>query len=208
MTLADNLRKIRGVIRNRKLVVITKGIRVDRIQELVRLGVRCFGENYVAEAEQKISKLKAEWHMTGHLPPSEAKEAVSLFDVVQTLDSPKLAYKLDKAAKKLNKVQDVMVQVNISQDPQRYGIRPVGSLHFVKELTKLQNVRVIGLMAMAPLVEASATKPYFRQMKVIYDVVRKHVPTAKYLSMGMSHDYKQAVEEGANMLRIGAALFG
>jgi pyridoxal phosphate enzyme (YggS family) len=207
MPMEQNLDHVRSIIRDRaKLVAITKTQPLERIKELHKLGVSCFGESRIQEAETKIPYLEAEWHMVGHLQTNKAKRAVELFEVIQTLDSMKLASQLDKFARKQNKIQKVMVQVNISQNPDRYGINPEETLHFAQELQKFKNLKLIGLMAMAPLIVPEQTRPYFRAMRSLFDVLNKHIKL-QYLSLGMSTDFRQAIEEGGNMVRIGALLF-
>jgi pyridoxal phosphate enzyme (YggS family) len=203
----QNLERVQSMIDGRaKLCAITKTQPLDKIRELHSLGIDCFGESRIQEAETKIPQLEAEWHMIGHLQTNKAKKAVELFEVIQTVDSIKLAKKLDKFAGKKDKIQRVMIQVNISLNPQRYGINPEETLHFAQEVVRYKNLKLIGLMAMAPLLVPEKTRPYFRQMKVIYDAVSRHTKL-EFLSLGMSTDFVQAIEEGGNMVRIGALLF-
>jgi pyridoxal phosphate enzyme (YggS family) len=207
MSVEDNLRHVQSLINGRaRLVAITKTQPLERVKELHRLGVNCFGESRIQEAETKVPHIKAEWHLIGHLQSNKAKRAVELFEVIQTLDSLKLANRLDKFARKKEKIQKVMIQVNIAQNPDRYGINPEETLHLAQELQRFKNLKLIGLMAMAPLIVPEKTRPYFRAMKAMFDVVNKYTKI-EYLSLGMSTDFVQAIEEGGNMVRIGAILF-
>ncbi|MFH1473366.1 MAG: YggS family pyridoxal phosphate-dependent enzyme, partial [Candidatus Aenigmatarchaeota archaeon] len=201
MGIYENLESIKARIGDARLVVISKTVDVDKILEVQKLGFSCFGESYIQEAEWKIKEVnavqKAEWHFVGHLQGNKAKKAVEMFDVIQSIDNEAIARKVDSYAKQIGKIQDVMIEVNLSEDAARYGVRPEATLSFAHDLSKKQNLKVIGIIAMAPFIEAEKTRPYFRQMKVIFDIVQKHRPTIKWLSMGMSNDYIQAIEEGA-----------
>lgn len=210
--LETNLDEIKDRISERaELVAVTKTVDTDTIKKLISLGLRTFGENRINDAELKIDEISSihdniRWHMIGHLQSNKAKKAVRIFDVIESVDSLKLAKLIDKEAGKVNKIINIMIQVNISGEEQKYGINPEEVDDFLTPISGLQNIRVIGLMAMAPFVEPEAARPYFRRMKQIFDSLKdKYNLTA--LSMGMTNDYAAAIEEGSNMVRIGTALF-
>ena len=142
-----------------------------------------------------------EYHFIGHLQTNKAKKAVQIFDLIQSVDSLKLAKEIDKRARQINKIQDILVEVNIGKEPQKYGIMPDETLNFVKEISNLENIVVKGLMCMPPL--HKNPRPYFKEMKKTYDNSKLEI-----LSMGMSNDYKIAIEEGSTMIRIGTLIFG
>jgi len=200
----NNIQKIKLEIGSTKLVAVTKLRTIEEIKQAINSGINIIGENKIQEAEQKYSEIKdmeVELHFIGHLQTNKVKKAVEMFDLIQTLDSLKLAKEIDKRAKEINKIQDILIQVNIGKEPQKYGVLPENVIEFVDNINKFQNIKVMGLMCMPPLNRDS--RPYFKEMKMLYDKLELEV-----LSMGMSNDYKIAIEEGSNMIRIGRLLFG
>lgn len=217
MVLEENLVKIRENIAkafakaDRKpediaLVAATKQATAGQVRECIKLGIKDIAENRVFEAEEKfnaLSDLKFKKHMIGHLQTNKAKAAISVFDVMQSLDSLKLAKEIDKRAKNTGKIMPVFIEVNIGKEEQKSGVLPEETLAFYDKIIKFSNLKVNGLMCIAPLVEPEQARPYFKQMKKLSDQLK-----LKWLSMGMSNDYIIAIEEGSNMVRIGRALFG
>ena len=194
-----------GIPPDVKLVAVTKTRTVEEIRHAIMSGVTCIGENRVQEAEKKFPFLpKVEKHMIGHLQTNKVKLAVELFDMIQSVDSLKLAEEISKRCETIGKVMPVLVEVNIGNEPNKYGIKPEDAGSFVKEISKLKNIDVQGLMCVAPLLAPEETRPYFKKMKQLFG----SVGNMKWLSMGMSNDYKTAIEEGSNMVRIGTAIFG
>ncbi|MDP2907616.1 MAG: YggS family pyridoxal phosphate-dependent enzyme [Nanoarchaeota archaeon] len=190
---------------NVKLIAVTKTRAVEEIKEAVGSGVTCIGENRVQEAEEKFPYLlKVEKHMIGSLQTNKVRLAVELFDMIQSVDSLKLAKEIDKRCEAIGKVMPVLVEVNIGDEPNKHGIKLEDVKSFVKEISQLKNVDVQGLMCVAPLVSPEEARPYFKKMKRAFDSING----LKWLSMGMSNDYKVAIEEGSNMVRIGTAIFG
>jgi pyridoxal phosphate enzyme (YggS family) len=189
-----------------KLVVVTKEVGISAIRAAFDCGIRDFGENRVQEAEDKIvqlSDLKPDvtWHMVGHLQSNKAKTAVELFDIIHSLDSIKLAEILSRRAEK---AFPVLLQVNVSGEATKSGfaVNEVGAA--VEEIKCLPNLKVMGLMTIAPLVEdVEEARPVFRKLRELRDSLG-----LEHLSMGMTDDFELAVEEGATMLRIGRAIFG
>ena len=197
------------------LVAVTKNHDVSAMQEALAAGVTNVGENRVQEAQGKYEVVgpdAATWHLIGHLQTNKAKQAVKLFDLIHSVDSEHLARAIDKEAAKLNKVQDILVQVNVAKEAQKSGVMEEDLRPLMGLCDALPNVRVLGLMFIAPDYEdRERCRPLFRHMHEIFlaakDISWK-TSNIIYLSMGMSHDYEMAIEEGANIVRVGTAIFG
>jgi pyridoxal phosphate enzyme (YggS family) len=215
MGIADNVKQIltelpAGV----KLVAAAKTRTPQEILEAVEAGVKIVGENYVQEAEaayQVIGK-RVEWHLIGHLQRNKVKRAVELFDMIETVDSLKIAGEIDKRCGQIGKVMPVLVEVNSGREAQKAGIMPENAIELIKAMADLKNIRVEGLMTMGTAtVEAEILRVNFRETKKLYDQIKQiNQPNVemKYLSMGMTDSYKIALEEGANIVRIGSKIFG
>jgi len=204
----ENIEKIKAEIGEVKLVAVSKRKPVSDIKKAVELGVKIIRENKIQEAEQKYNELKnlfkknnIKFHFIGHLQTNKVKKAVKMFDLIQTIDSLKLVKEIDKRAKQINKVQDILIEVNIGNEPQKYGITPEETLDFIKKLNHFKNVNVKGLMCIHPYEKDPI--PYFQKMKQIFDTTNLDI-----LSMGMSSDYLEAIKEGSTMIRIGTKIFG
>lgn len=220
----DNLNEIRSKIdaaaaktgrkgADVRLIAVTKGVKAERIREAVDAGLGSLGENRVQEAEEKTAALgmPVEWHMIGHLQTNKAKTAAELFSVVQSVDSLKLAQKLSQEAQALNKTLRILLEVNVSGEEQKHGFGPDELYGVVGQIAALPALKTEGLMGMAPNTQDTAPRrEAFKKLKGLFIVCKGlKYPTVemKTLSMGMSDDYEIAVEEGANMVRIGRALF-
>jgi len=194
------------------LVVVTKTIEPERIKEAIEAGVEHIGENRVQEARTKIETLGrvVKWHMVGTLQTNKAKYAVRLFDMVQSVDSLKLALELEKRAAKEEKKIDVLVEVKTSPEETKHGVEPHEVQALVKEILKLPHLKWRGLMTIAPYVEDPEDARFaFREMRELKKRLEDSLGAeVEYLSMGMSNDFEVAIEEGANMVRIGTAIFG
>ncbi|MCJ7743236.1 MAG: YggS family pyridoxal phosphate-dependent enzyme, partial [Dehalococcoidales bacterium] len=177
-------------------------------------GVKIVGENYVQEAEKAYELIghRAEWHFIGHLQRNKVKMAVKLFAMVQTVDSIELAREIDKRCAEIGKVMPVLIEVNSGREKQKSGVLPEAVESLIKEMASLPSIRVTGLMTMGPWVgDPENSRPYFVATRQIFDQIKKlNLPNVemKYLSMGMTNSYKVAIEEGANMVRLGSGLFG
>lgn len=197
-----------------EVLAATKTIGCDRIIEAISAGIKIIGENYVQEAERKYEVIKGgvNWHLIGHLQKNKVKRAVRIFDVIQTLDSSELAYLINRECQHLDKIMPVMIEVNIAKESQKTGILPGDLETFIDEIVKFKNISFIGLMAMGPILDnLEAIRPYFRTAKQLFCRIRDIYGEKgewKYLSMGMSDTYRIAIEEGANIVRIGTAIFG
>ncbi len=198
-----------------RLVAVSKTKSARMVKEAMDCGLKIFGENYIQEARKKIIDLSAtpaSWHFVGHLQTNKARYAVTLFDLIHTVDSIKLGLALDKQAKKINKIQDVLIQVNTGLEPSKSGISPDDTVDLVKSISTLGHVRIKGLMTVPPLYnEPDRVAPYFRTLRALRDRVIQenisHVDMSE-LSMGMTGDFEVAIREGATLVRIGTAIFG
>lgn len=195
------------------LVAVTKSVGLDQIREAVAAGLRVFGENRVQEARDKIPLVpEISWHLVGSLQRNKVKEALQLFHLIHSVDSLPLAEEISRRALLVhpNSPADILIQVNISAEPQKHGIALGGAADLVARVRRLPGVRVRGLMGIAPPVEEPGrARPYFTGLRDLRDRVNAETPDARLneLSMGMTDDFEVAIEEGATMVRIGRALF-
>jgi pyridoxal phosphate enzyme (YggS family) len=187
------------------LVAVSKTFPVAKIDEAIAAGITDIGENRVQEAREKKPQVRAaaRWHLIGHLQSNKAKDAVELFDMVQTVDSIGLAEKLARTAADAGKTLDVLLQVNIGGEAQKSGIAPGEVESAARQMRAIAALRLRGLMAIPPIGAPEQTRPYFRQLRALRDRLE-----LEHLSMGMSDDFEMAIEEGATIVRIGRAIFG
>ncbi len=205
--IVDNVSCVKKRIGNAVLVAVTKSVGIEEVKALKDCGIGVFGENRLDSAEKKIREISGEWHMIGHLQSNKVKKAVELFDCIDSVDSLKLARRINDFALESGKIMNVLVQVNIGMEEQKYGINPDDTSDFIKSINTLKGIKILGLMAIAPFVGKEQTRSYFRRMKEIFDRAKQESPDMRYLSIGMSNDYDVALEEGSNMVRIGTRLF-
>jgi hypothetical protein len=197
-----------------KLVAVTKTATIEQIKEAISVGVKIIGENKVQEAKEKYQILSAdiEWHLVGHLQTNKVKYAVEIFDLIHSVDSIKLAKEIDRRSLQFGMITNVLVEVNVSGEETKYGIKPEEVEPFLKEISEFSRTRVRGLMTIAPIAEdKEEVRPYFRKLRELFKEIKsKNIKNIKmdYLSMGMTEDFEVAVEEGANMVRIGRGIFG
>jgi pyridoxal phosphate enzyme (YggS family) len=193
------------------LQAATKTRSVGEILEAISGGIEVIGENYVQEAEKKYGVIgkRVKWHMIGHLQINKVKKAVKIFNMIETVDSVRLAEEINRRA---NKRMSILVEVNIGEEEQKSGVMPSKVEELLKSINNLENIRIRGLMTMAPYFEeAGKIRPYFRKMMELFNKLkREHIAGVEMeiLSMGMSDTYKIAIEEGATMVRVGSAIFG
>ena len=189
-----------------------KTVPPEKILELLAAGVREIAENKVQEAESKgqaLSQAQVSRHFIGHLQRNKAKKAVEIFDVIQSVDSPRLAEALDRAAADLGKKQICFIEVKISAEPTKTGIATEEASGFIKGFSQYKNLVLKGLMTIAPYdVELNQVRPMYKSFSRFFAEHRSFLNEAPVLSMGMSDDFEMAIEEGATMVRIGRALFG
>lgn len=199
-----------------RLVAVSKSQPADAVREAFAAGVRDFGENRVQEAEGKIAEL-AElriggivWHMVGHLQSNKARRAAVLFDCIQSLDDPALGPRLEKAAAQQGKVLEALVQIDLAGEETKSGLDEARLFPALEQLRGSKSLRVVGLMTMPPyLDDPEEVRPFFRRLRELRDRARaENLLVGAELSMGMSHDFEVAVEEGATMVRVGTAVFG
>ena len=223
--LADNLKivqeKIEASLQKRKeakqtggsvtLVAVTKNHAPEVITEALSLGVECIGENRVQEAKHKKEVLPAggKWHLIGHLQTNKARQAVALFDLIESVDSERLLALINDEAGRIGKVQDVLLQLNIAKEEQKTGFTKEEYLTVLEKLGDFKNIRLRGLMVIAQACsDIEETRPVFAAGYRAFCRLKETYPEVDCLSMGMSNDYTVAIEEGANMVRVGTALFG
>jgi len=195
------------------LVAVAKTFPASAVEQVIAAGVNDVGENRVQEAKAKIPEVKApcHWHMVGHLQTNKAQLAVRLFDWIQSLDSMKLAQELEKAGSSLGKRVRTLIEVNLAQEPTKSGVTEAELFSLLDQAAALSNLSIEGLMGMPPYdPDPEAVRPYFGRLRRLRDDAASRFPrlALSHLSMGMSHDFEVAVEEGATIVRIGAAIFG
>ncbi len=211
----ENVRSLLGELsRSVELVAAAKSRTPGEILEAVESGVRIIGENYVQEAQAAFAVIgrRVKWHFIGHLQKNKVKKAVEIFDMVETVDSVEIAAEIDKRCRALGKVMPVLIEINSGEEPQKFGVPPEAADSLVREASDLRNIAVQGLMTMGPeFGDPEAARPYFRVTAETFNKIKTlAIPRVamNWLSMGMSHSYRVAVEEGANMVRIGTKIFG
>jgi pyridoxal phosphate enzyme (YggS family) len=196
------------------LVAAVKRVPIDRILEAVEAGVKTLGENYVQEARDLAEQIPSpvHWHMIGNLQSNKARQAVRLFQVVETVDREKIIHELQRCAAEEGKRLEVMVQVDLAGEETKSGADPDRTRHLVEAVAACENLRCVGLMTMPPFFDdPEGARPYFAELRRLRDQLQRSAPPGvdlKELSMGMSGDFEVAVEEGATLVRIGTALFG
>lgn len=200
--------------RDIKLVCVTKTATIQQIEEALAAGVTDIGESYVQDAEKKFRSIefRANWHLIGHLQTNKVKEAVRIFDFIHSVDSLKLAEEISKRSAGQRDPKRILIEVKTSEEATKTGVLPEQTLPLLEKISELPNVRVMGLMTIAPFSEnPENSRPYFQRLKklaLLILVKRIKNVNMEYLSMGMSQDFEVAIDEGANMLRIGRAIFG
>jgi hypothetical protein len=198
-----------------RLVAVSKTIAADIVKEAIATGVTILGENYIQEARHKFKALvqyPVSWHFIGHLQSNKAKYAVRLFDLIHSVDSLKLARELNKQAAKVDKIQQILVQVNISAEDTKSGILTEEAPRLIAEISQLKNLAVKGLMTMPPyFYQPEKVQPFFAALRELRDQIKEQsLPNVSLdeLSMGMTGDFEVAIKEGATLVRIGTAIFG
>ncbi len=187
---------------------------VEKLMEAYKAGLRYFGENRVQEGIEKIEKLKdfsdINWHLIGGLQTNKAKYAVKYFELIHSLDRESLADELDKRAKKINKIQEVLIEVNIGEEDTKYGVHPDKLEKLFEYTLEKENLKILGLMCIPPYSENKEdSRQYFAKLRELKEKLESKFKTnLPHLSMGMSNDFDIAIEEGATIVRIGTLLFG
>jgi PLP dependent protein len=194
------------------LVAVSKTLPAARIREALNAGLTQFGENYIQEAQKKIEALQeGTWHFIGHLQRNKARTAVKLFSMIETVDRLSLAEELNRQARESGKVLEVLIQVNEAQEESKSGLPPDQVPALFEAASSLPGLRIRGLMAIPPYdPDPESSRPWFRSLYRWREKWRNQFPSLdlSLLSMGMSHDFETAIEEGATLIRVGTALFG
>jgi pyridoxal phosphate enzyme (YggS family) len=197
-----------------KLAAAAKARTPDEVLQAIEAGVEIIGENYVQEAEKAFEVVgsRAKWHFIGHLQRNKVKKAVPLFDMIETVDSASLAVEIDKQASQHGKIMPILIEVNSGREPQKFGVMPEAVAALVQEISALENIKIQGLMTMGPMFgDPEDARPYFMETRKVYEQIKGlSLPRVEmeFLSMGMTNSYMVAVEEGANIVRIGTKIFG
>ena len=198
-----------------RLVSVTKTIPAETVKKAIDAGAAILGENYIQEARSKFNDLSSypvSWHFIGHLQTNKAKYAVRIFDLIHSVDSFKLALELDKQARKTGKIEHILIQVNVAEESSKSGVLVQNTLNLVKEISVLENLAIKGLMTMGPYAgDPEDARPYFIETcKLFIHLKKQEIPRVemRFLSMGMTNSYQVAIQEGANMVRIGTKIFG
>jgi len=212
MSIKENILKLRNEIpSNVNILAAAKTRTIAQIKEAIGSGIKLFGENYVQEAEKKYAAIKKsskiELYFIGHLQKNKINRALKIFDVIN-IDSYEIASAIDRKA---NKKIPILMEINISNERQKHGCKPEELINLIKKVSELKNIEVIGLMAMAPYFkDAEKTRTYFKKMKSLFEGIKKlklNSIKMDILSLGMSNDYKIAIQEGSNLIRIGSLIF-
>lgn len=197
-----------------KIIAVTKTIDIQRIYEVVRVGLKDLGENRVQELTDKFPMLGGvpDWHLIGHLQTNKVKYIIDKVKMIHSLDRRELAEEMQKQAEKKGCIVDTLIQVNIAEEESKFGIKIEETTEFIKSISKMPNINIRGLMTIAPYVEnPEEIRWVFRDMRKLYiDIIAENIDNISmdYLSMGMSNDFEVAIQEGSNMVRIGTAIFG
>ncbi len=197
------------------LIAVSKNVPASAVKSAIESGLRDFGENRVQEFSAKRLQLSLprgysmRWHLIGHLQKNKTKTAVELFDVIHSVDSLELAERINKQAEKMGKIQEVLVQVKLSDEESKHGIIKEEVDGFLSALTDMEHLRIEGLMTIPPFFDdPERVRPFFRELREIKERAGQMGFNLTELSMGMSHDFEVAIEEGATMVRVGTAIFG
>lgn len=197
-----------------QLIAVTKTVDIHRINEAIAAGITSIGENRTNELEEKYNVLgnKVDFHMIGHLQTNKVKNIIGKAKLIHSLDRISLAKELDKRSKRNNIITDVLIQVNVAEEESKFGLRVNDVLYFIEDILEFTNIRIRGLMTIAPYTDDKALlRNVFRSLYKLREDIkgRKYEGVSMdYLSMGMSNDFEIAIEEGSNMVRIGSSIFG
>jgi pyridoxal phosphate enzyme (YggS family) len=215
LVIRENIRAIlQGLPPHVQLVAAAKSRTPEEVREAVEAGVKVIGENYVQEAAEAQAAVgrAVKWHFIGHLQTNKVRRAVEIFDLIETVDSLRLGREIDRRSREQKKVMPVLIEINSGREPQKFGAMPEEAESLITELAGLPGLKVEGLMTMGPEAgKPEDSRSYFRLTKEVFDRLGNlSIPgvTMAWLSMGMSHSYRVAIEEGANIVRLGTVIFG
>ena len=196
------------------LVAAAKMRTTEEIKAAIDAGITIIGENYVQEATSAYNEIGScvKWHFIGHLQKNKVKKAIEIFDLIETVDSIILAEEVDKRCRAIGKIMPVLIEINSGKEDQKFGVFPEKASELIEKIADFKNVKIVGLMTMGPFSgDPEEARPYFACTKKVYDEIRScGIPGTemKYLSMGMTNSYEIAIQEGANIVRIGTKIFG
>jgi pyridoxal phosphate enzyme (YggS family) len=215
MGIRENTEKI---LRELPMGVVLEGASKTRspeeILEAIEGGLSIIGENYAQEVQEKEKVLgeRVSYHFIGHLQRNKVKKIIDFVDMIETVDSTRLAEEIDRRSKAIDKVMKILIEVNSGREPQKAGVLPEDVESLIREISHFSNIKVMGLMTMGPMFgDPEDARPFFIETKKVFERIKElRIPNVemKYLSMGMSNSYTVAIEEGANIVRIGTKLFG
>lgn len=196
------------------LLAAAKERSADEISKAIRAGITIIGENYLQDALRVINKVKekAQWHFIGHLQTNKVKKVIDIFDLIESVDSLKLAKEIERCCMRRDKVMPVLIEVNSGEEDQKNGVAPMDVEKLAREIFALNYIKIMGLMTMGPRFgDPEQARPYFRKTREVFEQIRDlGLPNVemRWLSMGMTNSYKVAIEEGANLVRVGTKIFG
>ena len=215
MKIGDSVREIlKELPAGCGLVAAVKSRSPEEVLEAVEAGVRIIGENYLQEAEAHFQVVgrKVPWHFIGHLQKNKIKKAVALFDLIETIDSLEITAEIDRRSGAIGKTMEIFIEVNSGREPQKFGVMPEEVEPLLVKISRLPNVKVMGLMTMGPVCSnPEDLRPYFKETRLLWEGFKSSALSKtemRYLSMGMSDSYREAIEEGVNLVRIGTGIFG
>jgi len=211
----ENVKRILDELpENVELVAAAKTRTPEEILEAIEAGVKIVGENYVQEAQRAFEVIgrKAKWHFIGHLQKNKVKRAVKIFDLIETVDSYDLAQEINKRCNQISKIMPVLIEINSGKEKQKFGVSPEEVINLIKKISTFPNIKIMGLMTMGPRFgNPEDSRPYFIETRKIFKKIKglnlSNIEM-KYISMGMTNSYQVAIEEKANMIRIGTLIFG
>lgn len=197
-----------------ELVAAAKTRTPEEMREAIEAGIKIVGENYVQEAQKAFEAIgkRVKWHFIGYLQKNKVKKAVKIFDMIETIDSYTLAQEIDKRCSQISKIMPILIEINSGREEQKSGVFPEDALGLIQEISLLPQIKVMGLMTMGPRFgNPEDSRPYFTETRKVFEKIKAlnlpHIEM-KYLSMGMTNSYQIAIEEKANMVRIGTLIFG
>ncbi len=198
-----------------EVVAAAKTRTPEEVLEAVQAGIRTVGENYIREAREAYELVaeRAKWHFIGTLQKHNVRrKALEMFDMIESVDSLEIAGEIDRKCAQISKLMPILIEVNSGREPQKSGVLPEGVEQLIREISHLRHVRVMGLMTMGPRFgNPEDSRPYFKETRKIFERIKRlefHNAEMRYLSMGMTNSYQVALEEGANIIRIGSRIFG
>jgi pyridoxal phosphate enzyme (YggS family) len=197
-----------------ELLAAAKERTAEEISEAIRAGIKIIGENYLQDAQRVFPdvKGKAHWHFIGHLQTKKVRKVVEMFDMLESVDSLRLAQEIERCCAARDKLMPILIEVNSGKEEQKYGVNPEDVLELIDEISSYPHIKIMGLMTLGPRFgDPEEARPYFEKTRELFEQIKGlHSPNVemKYLSMGMTNSYEVALEEGANLVRIGTKIFG